>query len=337
MQTILITGVAGFIGVNAAVDFARRGFRVVGLDNLSRRGAAANLEWARSNMDLAFHQADIRDRENVERIVAAVKPDVLLHLAGQVAVTTSVQRPREDFEINVLGSLNLLEAVRLGSPGTFFLYASTNKVYGDLSNLGIEERDSRYAFRSLPFGVSEDHPLSFHSPYGCSKGAADQYVLDYHKSYGLKTTCFRQSCIYGPRQFGIEDQGWLAWFVIASELGRPITIYGDGKQVRDALYVGDLVRGYAAAIERRDAADGRAFNIGGGPENALSLLELVARLRRSGSEPPVEWASWRVGDQRVFVSDNRRAKQILDWSPTVSVDAGIGELQRWVAGNRSLF
>src|SRR6185295_12243461 len=207
--------------------------------------------------------------------VAKIRPDVLLHLAGQVAVTTSVTNPREDFEVNALGTFNVLEAVRRHSPETFFIDASTNKVYGRMEHLGVIERNGRYEYRDLPDGADESQPLDFHSPYGCSKGAAEQYTLDYSRIYGLHTVAFRQSCIYGTRQFGIEDQGWVAWFTIAAVLGKPITIYGDGKQIRDVLHVDDLAGAYGKAYEHRDAVAGQAFNIGGGPHNTMSLLELL--------------------------------------------------------------
>jgi CDP-paratose 2-epimerase len=338
MSTILVTGSAGFIGTNAVVRFARAGWDVVGIDNLSRRGVADNLRWAQQQRPFRFCAADVRDRDTVGRIVTESHPDVVLHLAGQVAVTVSVANPREDFESNAYGSLNVLEAVRQHAPRALFIYASTNKVYGDLTDLGVVERDGRYAFRDLPHGVSEAHPLRFHSPYGCSKGTADQYVLDYHKSFGLRTVSMRQSCIYGPRQFGAEDQGWLAWFVIAAETGRPITVFGDGKQARDVLHVDDLIGAYEAAIERPDAAVGQAFNVGGGPANALSLRELISILEAERGGPlPVSWGDWRVGDQRVFVSDVRKAASVLGWSPRIPVAEGIGLLRSWVRENRSLF
>jgi CDP-paratose 2-epimerase len=338
MATILITGGAGFIGSNAVVHFAAHGWKVVALDNLSRPGVEENLRWARERQGFEFLASDVRDREGVDRIVTAARPDVVLHLAGQVAVTLSVADPRADFESNAIGSLNLLEAVRRFSPKALFVYASTNKVYGDLIDVGVAERNGRYELRDLPHGVSEGQPLRFHSPYGCSKGTADQYVLDYHKSFGLRTVSMRQSCIYGPRQFGAVDQGWLAWFLIAAETGQAITIYGDGKQTRDILHVDDLIAAYEGAIGHADVAAGRAFNIGGGPSNALSLRELVAILETVRGAPlPVSWADWRIGDQRVFVSDIREAARVLRWSPQIAMSEGIQRLRQWVRDNRSLF
>jgi CDP-paratose 2-epimerase len=338
MPTILITGSAGFIGTNTVVHFAERGWRVVALDNLSRPGVDENLRWAQQRQQFQFLAIDIRDREAMDRVVTTSRPDVVLHLAGQVAVTLSVADPRADFESNAIGSLNLLEAVRRFRPQAFVIYASTNKVYGDLIDVGVVERNGRYELQDLPQGVSEGQPLRFHSPYGCSKGTADQYVLDYHKSFGLRTVSMRQSCIYGPRQFGAVDQGWLAWFLIAAETGRPITIYGDGKQTRDILHVDDLVAAYDAAIENSAAAAGQAFNVGGGPSNALSLRELVTILEAArGSPLPISWADWRIGDQRVFVSDIRKAARVLGWSPRIPMTDGIEQLSSWVRENRSLF
>jgi CDP-paratose 2-epimerase len=249
-----------------------------------------------------------------------------------------VLEPREDFEINALGTFNVLEAIRSTGITAPLLYASTNKVYGEMTDVGAIEKTGRYGYQSLPFGVPEDRNLDFHSPYGCSKGSADQYVIDYHRIYGLRTIVFRQSCIYGYRQFGAEDQGWVAWFMIASQLGRPITIYGDGKQVRDILFIEDLLDGYDAAFAAGDAAVGRAFNIGGGPDNVLSLLELLAYIeKRQNRKLPYDFADWRPGDQKVFVSDIRRAKAELGWAPQVNVTKGLELLYDWVSQNMELF
>ncbi len=338
MKTILITGGAGFIGVNSARYFSQRGWSVILLDNLSRRGTEDNLQWLQEQAEIRFERADIRDAENIERLLAKIKPDVLLHLAAQVAVTTSVTDPREDFEINALGTFNLLEAVRKQSPQTFFINASTNKLYGKMEEVGVTERNGRYEYRDLPTGVAESQQLDFHSPYGCSKGVADQYSIDYARIYGLHTTTFRQSCIYGTRQFGIEDQGWVAWFTIAAVLGKQITIYGDGKQIRDVLHVDDLARAYAAAIEHRDQAQGQAFNIGGGPQNTLSLRELLAHLERELQlQIPLKWDQWRPGDQPVFVCNLDKAAARLNWSPEIRVEQGVGGLIHWVRDHRELF
>lgn len=338
MRSMLITGGAGFIGVNAAKYFAERGWDITILDNLSRRGTEDNLKWLKNQFPLRFERLDIRDAEAVAGVVAHARPEVLLHLAAQVAVTTSVTNPREDFEINALGTFNVLEAIRTGSPDTFMINASTNKVYGRMEEVGVVERNGRYEYRDLPHGVREQQQLDFHSPYGCSKGVADQYTIDYARIYGLKTVTFRQSCIYGTRQLGIEDQGWVAWFTIAAVLGKPITIYGDGKQIRDVLYVEDLCRAYDAAIQHRDAACGQAFNIGGGPINTMSLLELRALLKSElGLEIELTWDNWRPGDQPVFVCNLAKAEQKLGWTPSVSVADGVRQLAQWVMSHRDLF
>ena len=267
-----------------------------------------------------------------------VRPDVLLHLAAQVAVTTSVLNPREDFEINALGTFNVLEAVRKQSQNTFFINASTNKVYGKMDDVFVEERNGRYEYANLSLGVGENRNLDFHSPYGCSKGIADQYTIDYSRIYGLKTVTFRQSCIYGPRQFGIEDQGWVAWFTIASVLGRPLTIYGDGKQIRDILHVDDLLQAFDAVIDRKDKVNGQAFNIGGGPDNTMSLIELIDYLETElRKKIPIKWDDWRPGDQQVFVCNIIKANEFLGWTPKIQVKQGVKQLISWVKENKHLF
>ena len=336
----VITGGAGFIGCHAAAKFHQHGDHVVVVDNLSRRGADVNLAWLRSLGVNAFIKADVRDPRQMDALMAEHgDADAVLHLAGQVAVTSSLADPRADFEANALGTFNVLEAVRNianGKPAV--LYSSTNKVYGNLEHVRVVERDGRYAYDNLPFGVHEREPLDFHSPYGCSKGVADQYVRDYSRIYGMKTVVFRQSCVYGTRQFGIEDQGWVAWFCVAVVTGQPFTIFGDGKQIRDALWIGDLIDVYQCAMERIDQVSGEVINVGGGPANTLSLLELVAKLERwfgVSLNPP--FAGWRPGDQRVFVADIRKAERLLGWRPKVSIDEGVGRLIRWVKENPGLF
>ncbi|MFY9570068.1 MAG: NAD-dependent epimerase/dehydratase family protein, partial [Blastocatellia bacterium] len=263
---------------------------------------------------------------------------LILHLAGQVAVTTSVTDPRSDFESNALGTFNVLEATRKAGIKAPFVFASTNKVYGGMEDAHAVERDGRYAYADLPNGVSEDRNLDFHSPYGCSKGAADQYVRDYHRIYGLNTVVLRQSCIYGYRQFGVEDQGWVAWFIIASILGRSITVYGDGKQIRDVLFIDDLLDAFDAARLRIRSVAGRVYNIGGGQRNTLSLLDLLAYLEKKRGEPlPYTSGDWRAGDQRVYVSDIRLASRELAWSPRVGWRSGLDMLYDWVFQNQGLF
>lgn len=339
MPSILITGGAGFIGVNAATHFLELGWDVQIIDNLSRRGTEKNLSWLmQAYPHVAFHQLDIREFDQLAEVVRDSQPSMLLHLAAQVAVTTSYQNPREDFEINALGSFNVMEAVRLYSPETFVLYSSTNKVYGGMENVAVTRDSAGYTFAELPYGVPETQPLDFHSPYGCSKGVADQYTIDYARIYGLNTCSFRQSCIYGIRQFGIEDQGWVAWFSIAALLGRPITLYGDGWQTRDVLNVSDLAAAYEAAWHHRHQIQGQAFNIGGGPSNTLCLRDLLRFLEEelSMTITPRSGAS-RPGDQPVFICDIRKAEQLLDWSPKIGVEQGVRELIAWVRQNSDLF
>jgi|YNPBryantNP2012_1023418.scaffolds.fasta_scaffold03277_3 CDP-paratose 2-epimerase len=337
---IFITGGAGFIGCNLADYHLKRGDRVIIFDNLSRKGTEMNLAWLceRHGDRLVFVRGDIRD---FDALRAAIPPDTarVYHMAGQVAVTTSVANPREDFECNALGTFNVLEAVRAVAPQAVFFYASTNKVYGGMEEIAIVEEATRYRYRDFPLGIPESQPLDFHSPYGCSKGCGDQYVRDYARIYGMRTVVFRQSCIFGTRQFGVEDQGWVAHFCIAARLGRPITIYGDGKQVRDVLWIDDLIAAYQAAAAHIDVAAGQIYNIGGGPENTMSIwAEFGPLLETLAGHPiPVTYAGWRPGDQLVYISDIRKAERELGWRPHVSVAEGIEKLWDWVDQNPALF
>jgi CDP-paratose 2-epimerase len=333
---VLITGGAGFIGSNAAVDFLHRGDEVTILDDLSRAGTPENLAWVQSQGAVSFIRADVRDAAALRR--ALERPlDAVLHLAAQVAVTTSVTDPRTDFEINALGTFNMLEAVRRCSAPPVVVYASTNKVYGGLEDLQGEVVGQRYVCAASSSGIDERRPLDFHSPYGCSKGAADQYVRDYARIYGLRTLVLRQSCIYGTRQFGIEDQGWLAWFAIAALLGRSVTIYGDGCQVRDVLEVSDLVRLYRRCLERPEAASGQVLNVGGGPANVLSILEALELLEEElGASIPRRFAPWRPGDQKLFISNNGEAHRHLGWRPEVGVREGLPRLVAWIRSSLDL-
>lgn len=336
----IVTGGAGFIGCHAASRFHGLGDEVIVVDNLSRRGAEENLAWLRAQGIDRFERLDIRDRAGVDRLLKDhADADAVLHLAGQVAVTTSVADPRADFETNALGTLNVLEAVRVQAGGRpAVLYSSTNKVYGHLDHVRIVERDGRYAYEDLPHGVAETEPLDFHSPYGCSKGAGDQYVRDYARIYGMRTVSFRQSCIFGTRQFGIEDQGWVAWFCLAATRGQRFTIFGDGKQIRDTLWIDDLLDAYLAALDRIDDVRGEIFNLGGGPANTLSLRELVGILEAHfGRSLDPAFADWRPGDQPVFVADIRKAAARLDWSPQVGTRDGVARLLTWIEANRHLF
>lgn len=338
MKTI-ITGGAGFIGCNAASRYLTRGHEVVVIDNLSRVGGERNLQWLKPQGRLKFSQIDIRDHVEVNHTLKEhADADLVFHLAGQVAVTSSLSDPRADFEANALGTFNVLEGARLAGIQAPIIFSSSNKVYGGLESAGIVERNGRHAYTELTGGVSEQQNLDFHSPYGCSKGAADQYVRDYHRIYGLKTVVFRQSCIYGYRQFGVEDQGWIAWFIIAAILNRPVTLYGDGKQVRDVLFIEDLLDAFDAAAANVDGAAGEIYNIGGGPENLISLRELLAFLEKKQGRPIACLQSdWRAGDQRVYVSDITKAKAELGWSPKICVRQGLDFLYDWVASNKELF
>ena len=336
---VLITGGAGFIGCNTASFYLGKGADVAVIDDLSRKGAAENLEWLKGLGEVRFFRQDIRDRKGLE---AAVKEcgdvDLVFHMAAQVAVTTSVEDPRTDFEINALGTFNLLEAVRAAGTDPVIIFASTNKVYGEMTDLAVANDGARYRFAEMPGGIPESRQLDFHSPYGCSKGCADQYVIDYSRIYGLRTVCMRQSCIYGPRQFGVEDQGWVAHFTIAAAKGKPITVYGDGMQVRDILHVKDLVELFHLAYEKIDDVKGMAFNVGGGPGNQMSLLELIEFLsRRSGKNIDPVFDQWRPGDQKVYVSDITKAGKVLGWEPGIDKAAGVEMLWEWVSGNKGLF
>jgi CDP-paratose 2-epimerase len=336
----LVTGGAGFIGSNYVQRLLGRGEAVTIYDNLSRGGARKNLDWLKQTFgEQAFDliAADVTDAAALAG--AARAADVIVHLAGQVAVTSSVTDPRLDFNSNALGTFNALEAARLGGRDPIFLYASTNKVYGGMQDVRLVEEPTRWRYADLPHGCPETRPLDFHSPYGCSKGAGDQYVRDYARIFGLRTVVFRQSCIYGPRQFGLEDQGWLAWMMIAAVTGRHITIYGDGKQVRDILHVDDLLGAYDAAIDKIEVVGGQVYNLGGGPRNVLAVwAEFGPRLERLlGHSLQVARADWRPGDQRVFYADIRKSQTELGWQPSIELQPGLERLFTWVVENKQLF
>jgi CDP-paratose 2-epimerase len=334
INKILITGVAGFIGSNTADRLMSRGKDVIGIDNLSRPGTEKNLKWLKEKYKgWKFYLKDIRDAGSMMQIVKKEKPDAVIHLAGQVAVTTSVLDPQTDRAINIDGTVNLLEAVRSVEVNTPFLYSSTNKVYGGLEDRKVIRLGDRYTFFDKDVrehGISEEQNLDFHSPYGCSKGAADQYVHDYSRIYGMPTVVARQSCIYGRRQFGNEDQGWVIHFARKAVEKSPINIYGDGMQVRDILDVNDLVDFYEVALSKIDKIKGQIFNIGGGSGNTVSLLELLDILKNKlGYRMKTKFGDWRPGDQKIYVSDIRKAKKMLDWSPKINVSQGIEELITW--------
>lgn len=337
-KTILITGGAGFIGVNAAEHYLKKGENVIIFDNLSRKGTGDNISWIKNNFpSLEIFKGDITKDTGILS-ECANKADIILHFAAQVAVTTSVQNPRLDFETNALGTFNVLEAARLSKKNPILIYSSTNKVYGKMDDLEVIEEDGRYNYKDLSSGIDESRPLDFHSPYGCSKGSGDQYVRDYARIYGLRTVIFRKSCIYGPRQFGVEDQGWVAWLSIASHFDKKIMIYGDGKQIRDILYISDLLGAYDKAIENIEKTKGKVYNIGGGPQNTLSLLELIKQLESIFNKKiSLNFSSWRPGDQKVFISDIKKAKKDFGWEPQISPKEGISKLVKWIKNNESAF
>jgi CDP-paratose 2-epimerase len=333
-RPVLITGGAGFLGANLADRLARQGRSVRILDSLARPGVEANLEWlrARHRGRIRHRIADIRDMDAVREAVAGTS--AVLHLAAQVAVTTSLEDPIEDFEVNARGTLNLLEAVRAQPEPPPLLFASTNKVYGKLMGPDALVREGRRwqprdAERRL--GCDEATPLDLYSPYGCSKGVADQYVLDYARCFGLRTAVLRMSCLYGPRQFGTEDQGWVAHFLIQALRRQPLTIFGDGAQVRDALFVDDAVEAWLALLANADRLAGRAFNLGGGPSSTLSLLEMLDHVERlTGERPEASFADWRPGDQLWYVSDTRALTAATGWRPRVGLEVGLGRLLGWL-------
>lgn len=334
---LLITGGCGFLGSNLAADALIRGDEVVVFDNLYRNGSRENLDWLRTQGVFQFEHGDIRNQNDITRIVQSFRPDAIFHLAGQVAMTTSIANPRMDFEVNVMGTHNLLEAVRQFSPDSIVVYSSTNKVYGDLEQFTYSETATRFVCNEQPNGFDEKVQLDFHSPYGCSKGAADQYMLDYARIFGLKTVVFRHSSMYGGRQFATYDQGWIGWFcqkaveTSQDQATEPFTISGTGKQVRDVLHADDMKRLYLAAVANINLAKGQAFNIGGGIDCSLSLLELFAYLekllniRLNYTKLPV-----RESDQRVFVADIAKARQMLGWKPQVSAQEGVARMVEWV-------
>jgi CDP-paratose 2-epimerase len=333
-MSYLITGGCGFVGSNIAAHLIGRGEEVTVFDNLSRVGAALNLDWLGTLGHVEFVHGDTRNPFDLEAVIRR-RPSAILHLAGQVAMTTSMQSPRRDFDINVGGSINLLEAVKQHAPEAVVVYASSNKVYGDLP-LDLEEHALRYQPRNCPDGIDESAPLNFQTPYGCSKGAADQYMLDYARGFGLNTVVFRHSTIYGGRQFATYDQGWVGWFckqalqIRHESSHEPFTISGDGKQVRDLLHVSDAIRCYLAAVEHIVAARGLAFNIGGGMSNSMSLLELFAHLeQRLGVRMTYRRLPWRPSDQKFFVANNARAGTVLGWTPAISKEEGIEDVLAW--------
>lgn len=334
---LLITGGCGFLGSNLAAHALERGDELIVFDNLSRLGATANLAWLQAQGHFTFVHGDIRNTNDVDNVVRNNVPDAIFHLAGQVAMTTSIQNPRMDFEINVLGTYNLLEAVRLHTPETAVVYSSTNKVYGDLEQYTYQQTDTRYICVEHPDGFDETTQLDFRSPYGCSKGAADQYMLDYARIFDLNTVVFRHSSMYGGRQYATYDQGWVGWFcqqALLTQQGKldtPFTISGNGKQVRDVLHAEDMQRLYFSSLEHREAVKGRAFNIGGGIDNSLSLLELFNLLEQE-IKCTLEYTQLapRISDQKVFVADIAKISRLIGWNPAVGTHDGILKMLQWL-------
>ena len=323
MKNALITGGCGFIGVHACERFLGAGWNVMALDDLSREGAAANLEYLQERDHFSFCKADVSLFVPLQEAIEEFQPDLVVHLAAQVAVTTSVTDPRRDFEINALGTLNLLEALRTSGQKPLVIYSSTNKVYGALADIGVVETQSSYQWPDLKAGISESQNIDLYSPYGCSKGAADQYCHDYSRLFSIPTVVLRQSCIYGPRQSGREDQGWVAWFAIAAIRGQDVTVFGNGKQVRDLLNVDDLTRLYLRCSEEPAKVAGKIFNVGGGPSNALSLLDYLEQLDSWGLKLAPKFSEPRPGDQLIFISDNSLLEQTLDWKPEIGWQEGL--------------
>lgn len=332
----LITGGCGFVGSNLAAEVLKRGEELFIIDNLYRFGSDANLAWLRTIGKFKFYSADTRNTNDVEMIIKEVKPDYIFHLAGQVAMTTSISNPRLDFETNGLGTFNILDAVRKYSPNAIILYSSTNKVYGDFENFNFIERQTRFVCEEYPNGFPETITLDFHSPYGCSKGTADQYLLDFYRIYGIRTIVFRHSSMYGVNQHATFDQGWIGWFCKKAletkndKITEPFTIQGNGKQVRDVLYSTDIVNLYFSAKDCKDAY-GQVFNIGGGISNSLSLLELFNMLEKELSiNMKYRKLDWRESDQKVFIADISKAKKIINWEPKVSKEVGINNMLEWL-------
>jgi CDP-paratose 2-epimerase len=343
---VLVTGGAGFVGSHTAEYYAKKGDEVVVYDNLSRaqllgkdeKNSLYNWEYLTQYKNIQLIKGDIRDFDKLKQTADDV--DVIIHTAAQTAVTTSVHNPAEDFSVNALGTFNILESARLSSKKPAIVYCSTNKVYGEnVNNIPVNELDKRYGFsEEYKTGIKETFNIDNceHTPYGCSKLSGDLYAQDYAHLYGLKIGIFRMSCIYGERQFGFEDQGWVAWFTIAAILGKPITIYGDGKQVRDVLYVKDLVRAYDTFIKSNKKL--AVYNTGGGVANTMSLLELLDKIQElTGKKPEISYSDWRPSDQKVYISDIAKIKEEINWEPKVSPSKGIDEIIKWVIKNEKIF
>lgn len=337
-----MTGGCGFIGTNAALYFAKRGHDIFVVDNFSRSGSRRNeafLKWALNDKHIRIFQRDIADMRFLKNLIIEEKIDAILHLAAQVAVTSSVEFPLLDFEVNARGTLNVLEAARLSGRKPIVLYTSTNKVYGSLSEYRLIEDGTSYRFDPEMYpslsdnGISEYQPMNFYSPYGCSKGAADQYVRDYYRVYGLPTIVFRMSCIYGPYQYGIVDQGWICYLAMLAIFGKPIMIYGNGKQVRDILFIEDLCKAFEKVIENSEKTIGQIYNIGGGSKNTVSVIEWINYLEsKFDIKIPVSFSNWRAGDQKIYISNTEKAECHFGWRPQTRLE-GINKMIEWIREN----
>ena len=332
---VLITGCCGFLGTNVAIDFLKRGFSVYGFDNLSRYGSELNKSYLSPYENFEFYHGDIRKSEDIESVIIAIKPEIILHLAGQVAMTTSLLRPRYDFEVNTIGTINVLEAIRKYSKGTSIIYSSTNKVYGDMEYLNYKESETRYICSEYPDGFSEQLSLAFESPYGCSKGAAEQYILDYSKMFGISGIVLRHSSMYGGRQFATADQGWIGWFCRKAinqklKLENSFEISGSGKQVRDLLHADDMCDLYYTLAKNASSLKGQVFNVGGGMKNSLSLLELFKNLNyKLDTELVFTQTAARKSDQKIFVADTNKLNRLTGWSPKVTYHEGLNKMLDW--------
>ena len=332
-KKILIIGGAGFIGVNSSLFFDKKKFQIHILDNFSRKGTLQNIKIIKKKIKVVkIYNADIRNFKKISKIINQIKPEIILHLAAQVAVTNSINDPRNDFEINAIGSFNILESCRLFSKKSLIIYSSTNKVYGEI-DYKPQMAKLRYKIKNS-YAVNEKQSLDFHSPYGCSKGTADQYFIDYSRIFNLKTVVLRQSCIYGKNQYGVEDQGWVAWFAIAFFLKKKVTIYGNGKQIRDLLYVDDLVELFYKIYLNKKNCIGKAFNVGGGIKNTLSILELVRILKdKYNLNTEISFSKQREGDQNIFICDNSRIKKCTKWMPKKNLKLGLHNMIEWISEN----
>ena len=336
MKSIFITGGAGFIGSNAANYFFKKKWKVYVFDNLSRIGSSLNINQLLKEKKIIFIKGNVKDFNKLSISVSKIRPNVILHCAGQVAVTSSIKNPRKDFEDNALGTFNILESIRLSNLNSTLIYTSTNKVYGSLKLKKLKITDKRYLFKYNKKGINENEPIDLYSPYGCSKGSADQYVRDYSRIYGLNTYVLRQSCIYGVSQIGVEDQGWLAWFVLASFFKKKLKIFGNGKQVRDLLYIDDLVRLFEIIANKKKHKQENIYNVGGGNNFTLSILELIGYLKRlSNHEINFSFNKWRLGDQKIFISDNSKLYKDFKWKPKIPPKEGIKKIFNWVSENEN--